>query len=134
FYFFSIYREEAVAADPDYFESMREDLCQWHGEDPVDETEWVRSFKIANYQNNKANPFVMDCSLAARLYCLTISAACDLLLDTKELNDFADFYVIPNPILEDQTLIHLQINTVLTGEVQVEMYDFTGRLIQSTNL
>lgn len=134
FYFFSIYRAEAVAADPAYFESMREDLCKWHEEDPVDETEWVRSFKIAHYQDNKANPFVMDCSLAARLYCTTISEACDLLLDSKELNDFADFYVFPNPVLEDQTFIHLQINTVLTGEVRVEMYDFTGRLIQSTKL
>jgi endonuclease I len=68
FYFWTIYRADAVAADPDYFEMMRASICQWHDEDPVDDFEAVRNNRIAFYQG-KQNPFIIDCSLVKRTYC-----------------------------------------------------------------
>lgn len=69
FYFFTMYREEAMAADPMFFIKQRATLCRWHQQDPVDEKEYRRSRRIARYQSNRPNPFVIDPSLAGRLYC-----------------------------------------------------------------
>ena len=75
-YFYTVYRAEAVGADPAFFDLQRTDLCEWHLADPVDEAEWDRSFLVANYQEDKPNPFVLDCTLAHRLYCSEF-AECD---------------------------------------------------------
>ena len=69
FYFWTIYRQDAIAADPAYFEMQRESLCLWHEEDPVDDFEALRNERIASYQGGKENPFVLDCSLVNRAYC-----------------------------------------------------------------
>lgn len=73
FYFYTMYRDEALAADPDFFATQRPALCQWHAQDPVDAREFSRSEAIATYQDDKPNPFVVDCSLAQRLYCPEIT-------------------------------------------------------------
>ena len=69
FYFWTIYRDDAVEADPDFFELQREYLCQWHVGDPVDDFENLRNQRIAVYQDGKLNPFIIDCTLAERAYC-----------------------------------------------------------------
>ena len=69
FYFWTIYRSDAVAADPGYFELQRENLCSWHEQDPVDDFESLRNDRIAVYQDGKKNPFILDCTLAERAYC-----------------------------------------------------------------
>jgi hypothetical protein len=69
FYFYTIYRAEADEFGPGYFNLQRADLCTWHLADPVDETEWNRNALIAGYQDGKPNPFILDCTLAARAYC-----------------------------------------------------------------
>ncbi|MEO6131488.1 MAG: endonuclease [Saprospiraceae bacterium] len=69
FYFWTIYRDDAVAADPTYFEQQRTTLCAWQEQDPVDDFENLRNDKIAVYQGGKKNPFVLDCTLAKRAYC-----------------------------------------------------------------
>lgn len=69
FYFFTMYE---LQADRNFFESMRQTLCQWHLADPVDSLEWSRSHLIGSYQEDKANPFVLDCSLARRCFCPAI--------------------------------------------------------------
>ena len=76
FYFYTIYRQAAMNADPDFFENQREDLCQWHMLDPVDTRELNRSAEIAIHQAGLENPFVLDCSLAKRLYCPELSDSC----------------------------------------------------------
>ncbi len=75
FYFYTMYRTAADGADPDYFESQKATLCAWHELDPVDSLEWVRNYKIAAFQNDKVNPYILDCRLA-RLYCGEISSPC----------------------------------------------------------
>lgn len=69
FYFWTIYREDAIVADPDFFNQQLETLCQWHHQDPVDTEEAARNEMIASYQGGKINPFISDCSLVMRAYC-----------------------------------------------------------------
>ena len=69
FYFYTIYKTEADASDATFFDGMKDDLLQWHYDDPVDAAELARMNKIAGYQSN-TNPFVLDSSLARRAYFL----------------------------------------------------------------
>ncbi|MEO0339193.1 MAG: endonuclease [Bacteroidota bacterium] len=85
FYFYTIYRADAQEADPTFFEEQRETLCEWHFLDPVDSLEYDRTFKIARYQDRKTNPFVLDCSLAKRLYCEETNTACATVVNTNEI-------------------------------------------------
>ncbi|MEQ8706027.1 MAG: endonuclease [Phaeodactylibacter sp.] len=68
FYFYTIYRQEALQADPLFFQIQRETLLLWHQLDPADEREIDRTQAIARYQDGKPNPFVLDPGLAERLY------------------------------------------------------------------
>lgn len=101
FYFFTMYRDEAIQADPDFFATMNEDLCQWHIDDPVDSLEWTRNNIIASYQNDNVNPFVLDCSLS-RLYCDEIPTQC-FTLDTKDLEDL-NYFIYPNLVEPGQPI------------------------------
>lgn len=74
FYFYTTYRE---VADASFFGEMRETLCEWHYEDPVDSLEWDRNKQIAEWQSGIRNPFVLDCSLAARTYCPDVPQNCE---------------------------------------------------------
>jgi hypothetical protein len=64
-----MYKDNADAADPLFFNSQREALCTWHLDDPVDEAERQRSMAIAQHQDGKENPFVLDCTAALRAWC-----------------------------------------------------------------
>ncbi len=68
FYFYTIYRYQADAKDPDFFPLQKETLCQWNAAEPIDNAELERSHQVANYQGNE-NPFVIDSTLAERTYC-----------------------------------------------------------------
>ncbi|MBK8705349.1 MAG: endonuclease [Saprospiraceae bacterium] len=97
FYFYTMYRAEADAADAEFFWQQRPTLCQWHLLDPVDEKEWERTHLIANYQEGKRNPFVLDCSLAARAYCSDVTAPCiPTGVSNANPGDY-DFRIFPNP-------------------------------------
>jgi len=102
FYFYTMYKNQATAGGPNFFQSMKTDLCSWHYLDPVDEKEWQRNQKIATYQGGKPNPFVLDCSLVSRAYCNNIDQACESLL-ISNIEDIADdlnvdnILIYPNP-------------------------------------
>lgn len=68
FYFYTLYRAAADSADPAFFPLQKNFLFTWHQNDPVDSDEFTRTNLIAAYQDNKANPFVLDSSLARRAY------------------------------------------------------------------
>jgi len=74
FYFWTIYRDDAVQADPLFFGLMKDNLCLWHDEDPADSFEILRTQRIASYQDGKENPFILDCSLVKRAYCPNLEA------------------------------------------------------------
>jgi len=65
FYFYAIYND---VADAEFWELQKDDLLDWHYYDAVDEIEENRTWIIASYQDNKPNPFVLDNSLALRIW------------------------------------------------------------------
>jgi len=68
FYFYTMYREAADAADSRFFSLQEATLCRWHDQDPADAAEIERSNEIREAQGND-NPFVLDPTLVDRLYC-----------------------------------------------------------------
>ena len=117
-YFYTMYRDQANAADPSYFGLQQDILCAWHYEDPVDQVEWERTHMIAQWQEGKANPFVLDCSLAARVYCGQVSTECMLVDVDDALYNIVNLY--PNPA---QDLLY--IDGVLDANVTIS--DLNGQ-------
>ena len=74
FYVYTMYNN---LIDQEFFEEQKATLCDWHHADPVDEREFQRSNRVAYYQEGKPNPFVLDCTLAERLFCESNSEPCD---------------------------------------------------------
>ena len=68
FYFYTMYRPEVNATDPAFMALQRETLRQWHAADPVDQSEYDRTFRVAAYQGGLPNPFVLDPTLVQRAY------------------------------------------------------------------
>lgn len=122
-YFYTIYRQQAMSADPIYFMNMEETLCDWHYADPVDQKEWERTWKIAKYQEDKPNPFVLDCSLADRMYCGAISIEC-LMVDTDEAI-LEKPNIWPNPATDIIWLDGIDENW------SVKIYDALGRIVST---
>lgn len=68
FYFYTMYKTEADAADPDFFNLQKNVLRKWNSLDLVDAGELDRNDIVAFYQNNKSNPFILDTTLVQRAY------------------------------------------------------------------
>lgn len=127
FYFYTMYQTQADGADPNFFEAQREDLCSWHQEDPVDQKEWERSKMIAKWQDDRSNPFVLDCTLAYRLYCGDVSEAC-IAVDVQEELLISSFKLLQNPV-RDKVIFESSNKQKLKGYKIISMS--TGQIIQS---
>lgn len=135
FYFYTMYQSLADGEDPAYFSAQRATLCDWHYLDPVDSLEWERTFNIARYQDGKANPFVLDCSVAARLYCQDISDECERTVPTTETafeNKDVHFEIHPNPSLEGHTQIAIQ--TLASKDILITVVNLTGSIVLEKRL
>lgn len=136
FYFYTMYKKEALAADPQYFNLMKKDLCKWHRADPVDDAEIEKNDLIAAYQDDKLNPFIVDPTLAERIYCnpdKEISAAAPKNNQVKSYRLNGDFNpqikVFPNTA--NQSLFKLDISNIHPRDYQLEIFDVSGKLIYS---
>ena len=126
FYFYTLYNFDAIQADPEFFNLQKADLCSWHYNDPVDSVEWLRNIKISQYQGN-LNPFVLDCSLASRLYCDHISDFCRTLSDlAPEINFSSMCKVFPNP---GHGMINLS-HPYGSGHVRLTILSASGNMLQ----
>jgi hypothetical protein len=128
FYFVTMYGAEVDAADPAFFESMRQDLCDWHYADPVDSLEWVRNIQIAGYQSGRPNPFILDCSLAGRTYCDYIDEGCTAVgADHAVLNDgqTEGMTIYPNPFSSAFSLVPEKG----TSLIQLVVYNLLGEVV-----
>ena len=72
FYFYTIYNNTNVNAytayaNDNFFNSMRDTLILWHIQDPVNQEEIDRNIRVKAQQGND-NPFILDQSLALRLF------------------------------------------------------------------
>ena len=65
FYVYTMYKEQL---DTTFFEIQKNTLRRWHNIDTVDARERERTYKIAPYQDDKPNPFVLDSTLVRRAY------------------------------------------------------------------
>lgn len=119
FYFFTMYE---LQADVSFFESMKPVLCAWHLQDPVDSLEWIRSYQIANYQDQKPNPFVLDCSLARRCYCNKNSECFPV--TNVHIMDNSEFHIYPNPFQQN---LYLDSN-LSKKEWNIKLFDVSGQL------
>lgn len=130
-YFYTIYRDEANAAAPNFFNQQRATLCQWHEQDPVDEKEWERTFAIAVHQDDKPNPFVLDCTLAARVYCPElIGNNCITASDELAAQSLQAIFA-PNP---SKGVGVLSLEAQEAGELSIDYYDPLGRLWQTEHM
>ena len=132
FYFYTMYKQEAQVYDPNFFEGQRETLCRWHMEDPVDSLEWHRTWIIAGHQQNKPNPFILDCSLAKRTYCNTvITDACTALSADEAFHATVETVkFFPNPTSGESSIY---MNLVKGGDIRISILDLLGREVQVVN-
>ncbi len=144
FYFYTMYKQQADAEDAYYFKKQKKILCKWHFLDPVDSLEWIRTWKIAGYQDNKPNPFVLDCSLASRTYCDFISDACTL-VENKEIITADDLHLTlyPNPVYNQMNIsfinpglseIHIYLTNILGQNIYSHLYKLNNREIEKLKI
>lgn len=125
FYFYTMYRDQADASDPDFFNIQKDDLFQWHLQDPADSMEQRRNSLIAAYQGGKLNPFILDSSLVRRAYfpgTVGIQPTA-----SHPVNSFHVSQNSPNPF-NPETVI--TVNLIQAEQVTFSVYDLTGRLLQ----
>ncbi|MBT3216536.1 MAG: T9SS type A sorting domain-containing protein [Candidatus Marinimicrobia bacterium] len=65
FYFFALYNN---VADTNFWNLQKDVFLDWHYYDPADTWETDRTWEIAGYQENNPNPFVIDSTLARRIW------------------------------------------------------------------
>jgi len=123
FYFYTMYREEADAEDPEYFHLMKDQLYEWHLNDPADSFEVMRNELKAVYQQGKVNPFIVDCSLVGRAYFDDSPSDCSSSISTSTVEPLSsNILIYPNPV-KDKIYISASNNETY----KVEILDLLGR-------
>ena len=106
-------------ADPVY--AKLNTLIQWHYEDSVDDWERNRNNIIYyDFQNNR-NPFIDHPEYVGLIW--------DNNVGISKNESSSNLNIHPNPT---KTLIQIEIENY-NGSIQVELYDFTGKLLETTN-
>jgi len=125
-YFYTMYTQEALQADPEYFEFQRLTFCKWHFDDPVDEEEWQKTMMIAPYQESKANPFILDCTLPERTYCQDYSQNCTPLISSVQNEEPGIYWsVYPNPT--NAAAGNLELTLPYSSPLEINIFDQLGK-------
>lgn len=124
FYFYTMYKQKADSADPQFFQFQKNTLYQWHLADPVDSLESIRNDKIAFYQGGKKNPFILDSTLVQRAY----------FPNSVLVNEPGNFNTgfelqqnYPNPF-NPETVITYRLTT--NNEVTLTIYNVLGQRVR----
>ena len=96
FYFFAMYND---VADTNFWNKQKDVLIDWHNYDPVDDWELNRTWEIATYQEDKPNPFILDSSLAMRIWYMDDDGTDTLIVDTIEYN------IVINEIMQNPSAV-----------------------------
>lgn len=125
FYFYTVYRNQANSADPNFFEIQRLTLCQWDAQDPADDEELQKTWKIAIYQDGKPNPYVLDCTLAHRSWCPETPISCQV----------GVYFPVSGPVLDAAILgtpgesALLQVTLPSAGDLRWRLFSSVGSLL-----
>ncbi len=124
FYFYTMYKEEANAADPNFFQLQKSVLLNWHRKDPADSLESIRTSLIAPYQDNCPNPFILDSTLVHRAY-FTDPAEIGSQKNSA-VKRFVLYQNYPNPF-NPNTVFSFQL--AVGNHVTLEIYSLSGQKI-----
>lgn len=127
FYFYTMYRAQADAADPNFFESQRLTLCQWAAQDPADSGELIKTWRIAHYQENKPNPFIVDCTLAHRCWCPEVPENCAVPVQEPASAAALAMLIAPNPAVGTA---RLEMILPFSGALEIRLLSLQGQEIQ----
>ncbi len=120
FYFYTIYHQ---AADSLFWQTQESALLKWHYCDPVDSMEYSRTWKIAAHQDSLPNPFVLDSSLARRIW----QPEDTKITQTAPINHAFTLYpAYPNPF---NNLTNIAFELDRTAKVKITVHDLSGRVV-----
>lgn len=135
FYFYTVYRAEATAADPNFFAAEKESLREWAHVDSVSDAEYERTCAIAPHEGDRVNPFVIDPTLVDRAYFpetpVTLAyfnavpgrGVVRVAWETTSAVDHAGFH-----LYRVEAEVETRLNDhLLTGGPRFEFFDLTGR-------
>ncbi|MBK8554885.1 MAG: endonuclease [Lewinellaceae bacterium] len=126
FYFYTMYKDQADQADPVFFGIQRPTLCNWNEMDPADSAELVKTWRIAPYQENKPNPFILDCTLAFRTYCPNTPPSCTTGVGFEPKANPLQARLLPQPF-QGHGWLELQIPE--SGELQLSVFSIAGQIL-----
>ncbi|MDY6915258.1 MAG: T9SS type A sorting domain-containing protein, partial [Candidatus Cloacimonadota bacterium] len=122
FYFYAMYQAEA---DPNFWEIQKDVIYEWHYYDPVDTVESERTWEIAAYQDDCPNPFVVDSTLARRIWFYEpTSNQPEVVPASAKLNNF------PNPF-NPSTEIVFQLEKQPQEFPTIKIYNIKGQIIKT---
>lgn len=130
-YFYTMYKDEADAKDPDFFSGMQSTLCDWHFQDPVDSLEYARTNLIAQWQQYP-NPFILDCSLASRTYCDEVNDACQMAVGIEDINMSSDLVEVA--YIQESNQMNISFVSDRNYVVSYSIYDMNGRLVTQRDI
>lgn len=123
FYFFLMYQD---VEDQAFWDVQKDILLQWHYYDPVDEWEYNRSLAIARYQDGFPNPFVLDSTLARRIWTTAVpqGTSGDNILPRQ-------FFLYPNYPNPFNPVSTIRYDLPHGSNVSLAVYDILGREVAS---
>ena len=128
-YTYALYGDVIESNSPQYFEQQRQTLCEWHIQDPVDQIEYDRTYLIATYQNDRPNPFVLDCTLAQRTFCQDVQIQCVLPpLSSNENEDLPTLKLSAQNPFSTQTTIQYELEK--EGHLRLSVFDAQGKMME----
>jgi len=122
FYFFAMYND---VANINFWNEQRDVLLDWHYYDVVDERELNRTWAIASHQENQPNPFILDSSLARRIWYMDDGGTDTSAIDTSTI-DTIEYNIIINEIIQNPLAVGdsegewFEIYNNSNGEIDIE--------------
>ena len=119
FYFKTMYDS---VADEEFFNLQKDILFDWHYYDYPDTLEISRTWKIAEYQEDIPNPFIIDPTLIWRIYFSELHPPGDI--NSDQVIDIMDIILIINHILEYTNLNKVQLHqSDMNSDFNIDILD-----------
>ncbi len=130
FYFYTMYKENTLGSnDSLFFNKQKDILMQWNQLYLPDSQEVARTWKIASYQNNNPNPFVIDPTLVIRAYFPEQSGLIkEILQEPDDSKMFSLSQNYPNPF---NKITHIKYMLAKSANVNISIISIDGSKIRT---